>query len=106
MVEISRTLILFSTARADCPAKVLLSASSANSPADPPRAGAHHHREKVRAALPAPIFAAAVSDPFRGTVGRLRKGAGYCPCSSSQLPIETPPSRMACRNGFRENFVP
>src|SRR3954452_19442786 len=28
------------------------------SPADPPRAGAHHHREKVRGPLPAPIFAA------------------------------------------------
>src|SRR4051794_33572000 len=28
------------------------------SPTDPPRAGAHHHREKVRAALPALIFAA------------------------------------------------
>src|SRR5689334_20062416 len=32
--------------------------ASANSPADPPRAGAHHRREKVRAALPALIFAA------------------------------------------------
>src|SRR3954454_12129713 len=34
------------------------------SPTDPPRAGAHHHREKVRAALPALIFAA-VSGHFR-----------------------------------------